>query len=341
MDILTPIQEFIFELQKNPTSLFCLLPLEIIQEITNYLELPGIYSGSRYIILNNNFLITIFGLEKFWYIYNNYQFFESNQKLEIIKSGLAYDIGIFIDYKYNPVIINLETNKICLNNQDYPEKIKFATGNSNQIFLINQNNQVLLLDRDKPQNIPKKLNLDNIKYITCGLVHIIFLDFSGKAYLSGNNHFGQLGPSKIISDFQELEFPEKIIRITSGYFHTIILTETSVYGLGLNSSGQIGLSQDILDINIPTKLNLPKIKNIFCGNLFSIFLSWDYQVYFCGYFISKSYFIPKIINWLSDKKIINIACGSDFFIMLDQAGNIYGYGDGYSIFDKPKQIIIN
>ncbi|GIY76864.1 hypothetical protein CDAR_513182 [Caerostris darwini] len=47
--------------------------------------------------------------------------------------------------------------------------------------------------------------------------------------------------------------------------------------------------------------------------------------------------IPSLISSLKDKKIIHVACGTDFSIAIDSAGKIYGWGqnDGGQIGQKP------
>lgn len=131
----------------------------------------------------------------------------------------------------------------------------------------------------------------------CFLYFLTYLLELGKVYVAGGNSFGQLGlgDSNIRNVFQVANFDQflqnqKIISISFGWYHTILLTgffclifnpvilikeNGSIYSMGGNQYGQLGLFHyfDSLIPNYMEQLNNEKIIFIACGKTHTIALS--------------------------------------------------------------------
>ena len=128
----------------------------------------------------------------------------------------------------------------------------------NEVYAWGENDYGQLgLDNNTNQNLPQKLNLPNIKKISCGDSHTITLTNSNEIYAWGSNGLGQLGLGNNIC----YNLPQKlnlrhIKKIICGGNHTIALTHSNeVYSWGWNYYGQLGLGNN-LDQNSPQKLLL-------------------------------------------------------------------------------------
>eukprot|EP01084_Bolivina_argentea_P006697 12685_1 len=78
---------------------------------------------------------------------------------------------------------------------------------------------------------------------------------------------------------------DKIIDIASGSNHHLLLTlKGNVYGIGSNRCGQLGLKQNIKQIQTPMLIPFnDKIKAISCGKLHSLFINKYGKLLVCGY----------------------------------------------------------
>ena len=137
----------------------------------------------------------------------------------------------------------------------------------------------------------------------------------------------------------------KIKDIACGAKHSLILNEDGiVYAFGNNEYGQCGVPIGSDPVSLPTPINNPenlrKIKNIACGDylylkyiFYNLLLDEDGSVYSFGSngnnyrlgrnIIDDDYYIPGIIEIDNVKKI---ACGSDYSMMIDVYGKVYGIG---------------
>ncbi|PIA28435.1 hypothetical protein AQUCO_06900004v1 [Aquilegia coerulea] len=123
------------------------------------------------------------------------------------------------------------------------------------------------------------LENQNLKAISCGGAHTLFLTEAGRVYATGLNDYGQLGisPEKSYT-LEPLEIsglPEEIIRVSAGYHHSSAITANGVlYMWGNNSSGQLGLGKRAAKkVSKPSRvdcLNNVRIKMVALGSEHSI-----------------------------------------------------------------------
>ncbi len=159
------------------------------------------------------------------------------------------------------------------------------------------------LGNDEPQRLPQKLDLswligkDEIKSVSCGYNHTVMLTKSNsgsksKVYTWGFNSHGQLGFGYVYPDRknspQEIILPEIIVLVSSGYAHTIALTnDQNLYGWGHNTNGQLGLGY-WYDQYLPQKLVLcESIVSIACGGDHAIAITNNAQLYVWSFPLEK------------------------------------------------------
>jgi alpha-tubulin suppressor-like RCC1 family protein len=114
-----------------------------------------------------------------------------------------------------------------------------------------------------------------------------------------------------------LPFDRDIISIHCGSYHTIIYKEDGIFVFGHNTSGQLGLGDDI-NRTVPTKLDFNcDIISIHCGSYHTIFNTTD-GIYVCGQNICGQLGLGDNIKRnvptkLSFDHIISIHCGPENF----------------------------
>ena len=213
-----------------------------------------------------------------------------------------------------------------------------------------------------PINISYLNNGIKAKEISCGNEYNLILTTNNELYGFGSNDDCVLClKDKKIKTEQFTKIPlnienDKIIQISSGTVHNLILTEKGkVYSWGSSQGGQLGLSENILTsfpnfinelcINQPIQIPiLSNIKKIVSGEAHSIALSKDGKCYswgfgsngqlglgFCedsfepGYGMSKSrVFEPKLIENFDNIK--DISSGKTFSMFINEKNELFGCG---------------
>lgn len=158
----------------------------------------------------------------------------------------------------------------------------------------------------KSVKVPKKLDFFNaklleIKSISCGWHHTM-VNTRGGLYVFGSNFLGELGLCRD-NALEDVHIPTKltffdnidILSVTCGHHYTIINTNDGLYVIGSNRLGQLGLSENIDFVDVPTKLE---------------FFSTTYNPSF------------RKKNKL---EILSISCGDDHTI-INTTDGLYGFG---------------
>jgi alpha-tubulin suppressor-like RCC1 family protein len=118
-----------------------------------------------------------------------------------------------------------------------------------KVFVVGDNKQGQLgLSRNsREERIFVELKIEQIKFISCGHSHTLFMTAKGDVYATGLNNKGQLGignnttiyiPQKITT------IPEPILKIAAGSHHSTFVTQSGkVYATGDNNNGgQLGVN---------------------------------------------------------------------------------------------------
>jgi alpha-tubulin suppressor-like RCC1 family protein len=208
------------------------------------------------------------------------------------------------------------------------------------------------------------------KYITCGHFHTIVLMTNGSIYGTGSNAAGQLGLNNLTQKTTLTPMVDPSNGAVGTYYgntpkyiacgtsHTIVLmTNGSLYGTGLNTSGQLGINNTTSPKTTLTPMVDPSNgavgtyygktpKYIACGSLHTIVLMTDGTIYGTG---SNAAGQLGINNTTSPKTTLTpmvdpsggaagtyygktpsfIACGQTHTIVLMTDGTVYGTGDNF------------
>ena len=239
--------------------------------------------------------------------------------------------------------------------------VKIACGNSHTIVLLddgtvygcgindwgqlgngNTDSQTSLVPMILTEKIPPGKKVVNI---ACGDQYTIVLLEDGTVYGCGRNDNGQLGNNSqtesltLVPMILTKKIPpgKKVVNIACGDQHTIVLLDDgTVYGCGTNNIGQLGIGNRNTPKKtlVPMELSGKKVVNIACGYDYTIVLLDDKTVYGCGYnedgqlgngntITPQPTLVPMT---LSEKKVINIACGRLHTIVFLDNKTIYGCG---------------
>lgn len=142
------------------------------------------------------------------------------------------------------------------------------------------------------------INSDPIISLATGFNHSLALTESGKLFVWGSNHYGQLGdgtkvdiltPTLLNDYFSSME-NDYLIQIDGGFSHSIALTHLGkVFTWGYNSEGQIGnntllssLTPTNITSNFPFVLPTDGVKSVFAGAQHSMVLTNDGDVFGWG-----------------------------------------------------------
>jgi len=124
------------------------------------------------------------------------------------------------------------------------------------------------------------LNLTNVKQISCGAVHTVFLLNDGTVKAVGDNRNGQCGTGNITSPQLTLyTIPglSNVKQVICGYMHTVfLLNDGTVKTIGSNDNGQCGTgTKTTPQLTLYTIPSLTNIKQVACGNSHTVFLLND------------------------------------------------------------------
>ena len=130
-------------------------------------------------------------------------------------------------------------------------------------------------------------NTDDIKSVYCGRYHTIILKNDGTLWGCGKNDYGQLGLGDTTNRYTFTQVTTNIDNIKSVYCgadHTFILkNDGTLWGCGLNSSGQLGLGDNTNRTTFTqVTTNANDIKEIYCGFYHTLILKNDNTLWGCG-----------------------------------------------------------
>lgn len=123
--------------------------------------------------------------------------------------------------------------------------------------------------------------------VICGWHHTVAFSENGSCFVWGMNKYGQLGLGDKHNRYEPtlLKRETPFISIVCGRFHTIGLSiDRKCYSWGSNESGQLGVSRSIwshsdspIEVFFLQSISKFVIKEIYCGALHSLLLTFDNQ----------------------------------------------------------------
>lgn len=191
--------------------------------------------------------------------------------------------------------------------------------------------------------------------ISCGLGHALFLvrtGSGGRVYSWGNGGNGRLGLGDATDRTEAVLVNrhvenEDVVSVQCGASHSMVLTKQGkVYCWGKNTQGQcgVGATTDVLIPTLVKKLENSKVTVLAAGWEHSLVLTDAGNLYSwgCGYKDSRRGVIPpvlglghnecrtspELISSIETVKIVDVICGWDHCLALDEKGKVLSWGSG-------------
>ncbi|XP_044003761.1 ultraviolet-B receptor UVR8 isoform X2 [Aphidius gifuensis] len=188
-------------------------------------------------------------------------------------------------YRWNKI------DRLISNNVDHKLEYVIKIGEHTSVLALT--NLGRIFNVHNPVKMPK-----NVKFtdFACGLEHAIMLTDDGDIYSMGMGTKGQLGHENL----ENCNEPEliralaglKIAKVSAGGWHSAVVTvEGDLYTWGWNKNGELGIITNQQIINSPTLVIFNdknghvidiKIKEIECGNCFSVCRTDEGELWGCG-----------------------------------------------------------
>eukprot|EP01084_Bolivina_argentea_P077555 140708_1 len=186
--------------------------------------------------------------------------------------------------------------------------------------------------------------------VAVGVEHSLILTRERKVWSFGSNRWGQLGYGDLKDNINPRMIEQindcEIVHISCGEYHNCAISNKGqLFVWGRNDYAQCGLGQFSNEkIMVPTILNLNKYDDepllipVYsdCGCSHTVILTRDGVILSCGYNKmgqlghgdEETHYIPKIVNSLLGKRVINISCGGLHTICVTEDGKVYSWGNG-------------
>ncbi|XP_049935460.1 uncharacterized protein LOC116260292 isoform X3 [Nymphaea colorata] len=259
--------------------------------------------------------------------------------------GLGDDVGR--EYP-NFVESLLDKSVVHISGSEY--HTAFLTGDGD-LFMTGSNEYGQLgIGSRESQLLPARvsaLDIYRITHVACGQAHTVAVTDLGALVSWGASEFGQLGlkdmievvdviQPRVVRGSQELHF----VRVACGAAHTLALTGSGdVYSFGQGIYGALGLS-DADDRCTPTHVQELwglGIIQIACGENHSAALSVDGQVFTwgrgkygqLGHDSLQSELKPLPVKALSDQMIVQVVCGGNHTMAINEEGILFSWGQGH------------
>jgi RHS repeat-associated protein len=138
-----------------------------------------------------------------------------------------------------------------------------------------------------PTNNPVKIVSGNVTAIAAGLDHSLFIKSDGSLWGMGFNAYGQLGTGSNLPEYYDT--PVEILTggvkaISGGELSSLFIeTNGSLWAMGWNYYGQLGVGSEGNQFNSPTLVVSSNVTAIAAGGLHSLFIKSDGSLWSMGY----------------------------------------------------------
>ncbi|WXR61352.1 hypothetical protein WG909_13770 [Peptostreptococcaceae bacterium AGR-M142] len=193
----------------------------------------------------------------------------------------------------------------------------------------------LIPDLNTKFQLKEVYDIENIKDISIGDRHILYLNYNGEVYSSGKNNKGQLGNGTNVdtADIEKLKTINRVKNIYTGKDFSCVKTiNGDLYSFGCNTYGQLGdgtngnrekptrieTLKNIMDVSLGENHSLAVDIN---GNLYGFGCNSNGQLG-DGSKINK--FRPILVPV---ENIVQVECAKEYTIALNTKGIVFGFGN--------------
>ncbi|RUS47179.1 stalk domain-containing protein [Cohnella sp. AR92] len=186
-----------------------------------------------------------------------------------------------------------------------------------------------------PAFLPVRIRIDNVKQVSSGYRHTLFLKKDGTVWAVGGNEHGQLGIGKQSEGAELVEEPVQVpgltdvIQVSAGDTHSLaVKSDGTVWAWGGNENGELG--DDSRKNGLQPRLvnGLPKVNSVAAGRYTSLALGNGGEVWVWGLhaYDTKDIFhgyIRKPTQLPSDREFTAIAADLWQGAALDSTGAVW------------------
>ncbi|XP_059824223.1 X-linked retinitis pigmentosa GTPase regulator-like isoform X1 [Hypanus sabinus] len=147
--------------------------------------------------------------------------------------------------------------------------ISAALTEDGNLFMWGDNSEGQIgLDSESSVSLPHQIDVGKpVSWVSCGYYHSALVTGDGQLYTFGESDNGKLGLSLDQPINHRIPQPVnnisgKVIQVSCGGGHTIVLTEEDVYAFGFGQFGQLGHGTFIFESSLPKVVESLKRKNI-------------------------------------------------------------------------------
>ena len=241
-----------------------------------------------------------------------------------------------------------EDKRIPQNIENIPPVQTVACGKAHTLIITNDKNLwsvgrndygQLCLGNVANQSKPQQSLYSNVSQIAASGISSVFQS-NNKIYGCGYNGYGQLGTGNNLDQINAsvvFKHPPNIIQISCGFYHVLFLDdEGTVFSVGKNDSGQLGLG-DTRNQNILNRINnIPPIRLISCASNSSFLIDYEGNIWSFGENLyaqlghgnkTKSFDHPNKISSLVDIEQISLGYAGYYFLAKDSQNKIFVVGN--------------
>lgn len=175
--------------------------------------------------------------------------------------------------------------------------------------------------------------------VHCGEYSMTVLTSEGEVLTCGSGSYGRLGnletTDQLYLEPVELLGADTIVQIAGGFAFSLALnSEGIVYAFGRNNEGQLGtgmgLSADMyamesLPRHVEGNLEGRSVTRISAGHAHAAAVTSDGALFTWGMNYTHE---PKLETTLLHSNIVDVACGKNYTLALDEEGRLYSMGKG-------------
>ena len=195
-----------------------------------------------------------------------------------------------------------------------------------------------------------------ILQIASNLYHTAAVTSTGEVYTCGANDDGQIHPSSSSSSSSAVTSADikpkiveelnnhRICMVSCGLYHSVCLTASGLaVSFGGNEAGQCGHSASthsrvlpkVVDFHVKDR-NAVVVKQVACGDMFTLFLATSGEVYSCGIGAYTGISGQKDSNCahagridaLLASNVVSVAAGGVHALAVTASGEVYAWGSG-------------
>lgn len=180
------------------------------------------------------------------------------------------------------------------------------------------------------------LRRKTVSKLSVGAHHVAAITTDGMLYTIGSNERGQCGVQDLKQSPADsphlVNWNGKFKDVSTGLYHTVAITEDGkVVSFGYNKNLQLGKAQEWVQYTPPAVPMVPfgsysEVRQSEQARFNS--KNWVDTTEYISQYAHSVPAVPEFFSAKSHIKAARVVCGDEFTFVLDEKGQLYGFGDG-------------